>query len=102
MATAHKEQAVDLSFAGEPLRHESAHLHVSGEAQYADDIPLPATALHAAIGISTVAHAHIRSMDLDAVRRAPGVVCVITAPDVPGINDFGPVIADDPILAGKP
>ena len=100
MATEHEEQ-VDLSFAGEPLRHESAHLHVSGEAQYADDIPLPATALHAAIGISTVAHAHVRSMNLDAVRRAPGVVCVITAPDVPGVNDFGPVIADDPILAGK-
>src|SRR5262245_45543481 len=94
-------ELVHISFAGQPQRHESAHLHVSGEALYADDMPLPATALHAAIGISTVAHGNIRSMDLEAVRKAPGVVCVITAKDVPGINDFGPVIHDDPILTEK-
>ena len=91
-------ELVHVSFAGQPLRHESAHLHVSGEAQYADDIPLPANALHAAIGMSTVAHGRIRSMDLDAVRKAPGVICVVTAADVPGLNDFGPVIHDDPIF----
>ena len=92
-------ELVHVSFAGQPLRHESAHLHVSGEAQYADDIPLPANALHAAIGMSSIAHGRVRSMDLEAVRRAPGVVNVITAADVPGVNDFGPVIHDDPILA---
>jgi xanthine dehydrogenase large subunit len=92
-------ELVHISFAGQPLRHESAHLHVSGEAQYADDIPLPAIALHAAIGTSSIAHGRIHSMNLDAVRGAPGVVCVVTAADVPGINDFGPVIRDDPILA---
>jgi xanthine dehydrogenase large subunit len=92
-------ELVHISFAGQPLCHESAHLHVSGEAQYADDIALPAIALHAAIGTSSIAHGRIRSMNLDAVRRAPGVVCVVTAADVPGINDFGAVVRDDPILA---
>lgn len=39
------------------IAHESAHLHVSGEAIYIDDIPeLPGT-LHATLGLSTVAHA---------------------------------------------
>src|ERR1700693_507386 len=85
--------------AGEPLQHESAHLHVSGEAVYTDDIPLPANTLHAALGTTTVAHGRIRSMDLTAVRAAPGVVEVATAADVPGKNDFGPVGRDDPILA---
>ncbi len=87
------------STAGVASRHDSAHLHVSGEARYADDIPLPAGSLHAALGMSTVAHGRIRSMDLTAVRTALGVVCVITAADVPGHNSYGPILDDDPIFA---
>ncbi|MGI9450326.1 MAG: xanthine dehydrogenase molybdopterin binding subunit, partial [Geminicoccaceae bacterium] len=79
--------------------HESAELHVSGEATYTDDIPELAGTLHCALGLSQKAHAKIRSMDLDAVRAAPGVAAVLTASDIPGKNDCGPIIADDPILA---
>ncbi|HEY7752998.1 MAG TPA: xanthine dehydrogenase molybdopterin binding subunit [Steroidobacteraceae bacterium] len=84
---------------GEALPHESAHLHVSGEALYTDDIPLPEGALHAAIGLSERAHARILELDLDDVRRAPGVVAVLTAADIPGENNHGPVVHDDPIFA---
>jgi xanthine dehydrogenase large subunit len=84
---------------GDDVVHESAHLHVSGEAVYCDDIPLPPDTLHAAIGISEKAHARIRSLDLGAVLSAPGVVAVLTAADIPGKNNHGPVIADDPIFA---
>jgi len=86
------------TIAGVSTRHDSAHLHVSGRAIYTDDINLPAGALHAALGMSTVAHGRLRSMDLDAVRKAPGVVCVITAADIPGHNSYGPILDDDPIL----
>ncbi len=79
--------------------HESAVLHVLGQATYTDDIPELRGTLHAALGLSTVAHARIRSMDLTAVRRAPGVVAVYTAEDIPGVNDCGPILHDDPILA---
>ncbi|RKP50919.1 xanthine dehydrogenase molybdopterin binding subunit [Trinickia fusca] len=79
--------------------HESAHLHVSGRATYTDDIPLVAGTLHAALGLSSKAHAKIVSMNLDAVRATPGVVAVFTAEDVPGVNECGPIIHDDPILA---
>ncbi|MBM3347826.1 MAG: xanthine dehydrogenase molybdopterin binding subunit, partial [Betaproteobacteria bacterium] len=89
----------DARVAGAALPHESAHLHVSGSARYADDIPLPANALHAALGVSSVAHARIRALDLSAVRAAPGVVCVVTAADVPGVNNCGPILEDDPIFA---
>jgi xanthine dehydrogenase large subunit len=84
---------------GAALPHESAHLHVSGEALYTDDIPLPEGTLHAAIGLAEHAHARIRSLDLEAVRRAPGVVLVLTAADIPGENNHGPVVHDDPIFA---
>ena len=79
--------------------HESAHLHVAGEATYVDDIPELAGTLHCALGLSQKAHARIRSLDLEAVRFAPGVVAVLTAADIPGANDCGPIIHDDPILA---
>jgi xanthine dehydrogenase large subunit len=84
---------------GRPQAHESAHLHVSGHATYIDDIALPANTLHAALGMSTVAHARIRSMDLTAVAAAPGVIDVVTAADIPGTNNYGPILADDPIFA---
>ncbi len=80
------------------IRHESAHLHVSGRALYADDIPLPVNAVHAAFGSSTIAHGRIRSMDTAPVLASPGVVAVATAADVPGENNYGSIVHDDPIF----
>jgi len=79
--------------------HESAELHVSGEAAYTDDLPEFAGTLHVALGLSRHAHARIVSLDLEAVRAAPGVVAALTAADIPGENNCGPVLHDDPILA---
>ncbi|MBC7625434.1 MAG: xanthine dehydrogenase molybdopterin binding subunit [Aeromicrobium sp.] len=79
--------------------HESAHLHVSGEAVYIDDIPELHGTLYAALGLSERAHANVMAMDLSRVHAAPGVVAVLTARDIPGRNDCGPIIHDDPILA---
>ncbi len=81
-------------------RHDSAHKHVSGAAVYIDDIPEPAGTLHAGLGLSTVAHGILKSVDLAAVRAAPGVVAVLTHEDVPGVNDISPSnMHDDPVLA---
>ncbi|MDQ6437325.1 xanthine dehydrogenase molybdopterin binding subunit [Mesorhizobium sp. LHD-90] len=81
-------------------RHDSAHKHVTGEAVYIDDMPEPEGTLHGALGLSTVAHATIRGIDLSAVKTAPGVIDVLTAADVPGENDISPTGRhDEPILA---
>src|SRR3546814_15976016 len=85
--------------AGASLPHESAELHVSGEATYTDDIPEIQGTLHCALGMSQKAHARITAMDLDAVRRAPGVVAVLTAADIPGENNYVPVVHAAPLLA---
>jgi len=80
--------------------HESAQLHVTGAADYTDDIPSPANTLHAYLGLSTVARARITGMDLAAVRAAPGVVDVLLADDIPGHNDVSPTgLNDDPVFA---
>ena len=68
--------------------HESAHLHVAGTATYTDDIPELAGTLHAALGMSTQAHARIVNMDLDRVKAAPGVVAVFTSADIPGTVSY--------------
>lgn len=91
---AHEQHA-----AGAPHPHESAALHVSGRAQYIDDLVEPSGTLHAALGLSTRAHARLRAIDLDAVRAMPGVAAVLTARDIAGDNDCGPIVHDDPILA---
>lgn len=84
---------------GRARPHESAVLHVLGQATYTDDIPETAGTLHAALGLSGRAHARILAVDLEPVRASRGVVAVLTARDIPGLNDCGPIIHDDPILA---
>ena len=63
--------------------HESAALHVSGEATYVDDIPELAGTRHVALGLSQRAHARIKSISLDAVKSSPGVVAVLSVADIP-------------------
>ena len=80
--------------------HDSAHKHVAGRAEYIDDLLEPDGLVHAYLGISSRAHAEIASLDLDAVRAAPGVIAVLTADDVPGENDISTVHKhDEPVFA---
>jgi xanthine dehydrogenase large subunit len=84
----------------QPLPHDSARKHVTGEAAYVDDLPEPAGTLHAYLGLSDRAHAKIASLELDAVRASPGVVAVLTAADIPGANDVSSTGRhDEPLLA---
>ena len=84
---------------GQPVPHDSAHLHTTGQATFTDDIPEPVGLLHMALGVSEKAHARIVSLDLAAVKATPGVVEVLLPGDIPGENNFGPIVHDDPILA---
>jgi xanthine dehydrogenase large subunit len=84
---------------GAPLPHDSAHLHVTGQASYTDDLPEPRDLLHVAVGMSRVAHADIGTIDLSKVLAVPGVVDVCIASDIAGANNCGPIVADDPIFA---
>lgn len=84
----------------EALPHDSAVRHVTGEALYIDDLPEPHGLLHVQLGLSAKAHARLTRVDLDAVRAAEGVVCVLTAAEVPGENDVSPTHRhDEPLLA---
>src|SRR5690606_18068841 len=84
---------------GQSLTHESARLHVTGAAQYTDDLPEQQGTLHAALGLSQRAHAKIVSMDLSKVRAAPGVVEVVGINDIPGEKYLGAFLHDEPVFA---
>ena len=81
-------------------RHDSAHKHVSGAAAYIDDLREPAGLLHVCLGTGGEAHARVTGLDLEAVRAAEGVVAVLAAADIPGVNDISPTHRDDePVFA---
>ncbi|HQR11503.1 MAG TPA: xanthine dehydrogenase molybdopterin binding subunit [Casimicrobiaceae bacterium] len=84
---------------GAGLPHDSSALHVTGTAAYTDDLPEPRGTLHVALGVSPLAHGRLNGVRLEDVRAAPSVVDVITAADIPGDNDVGPIQHDDPIFA---
>ena len=84
---------------GVSIPHDSAAKHVSGRAIYIDDMAEPPGLLHAYLALSPHAHARIKSIDLTAVIATPGVAAVMTAADVPGVNDVGPAFLGDPVFA---
>ncbi len=99
-----KELMPDTDFAGQQgqdIIHESAHLHVTGEAVYTDDIPELRGTLYAALILSPVAHGQLigDGIDYTAIMKEHGVVAVYTAKDIPGENNCGPIVHDDPFLA---
>jgi aerobic carbon-monoxide dehydrogenase small subunit len=68
-------------FVGERIKRREDPQLISGTATYVDDVRLPGM-LSAVILRSPHAHAKINSINVDAARNAPGVVCVLTGEDV--------------------
>lgn len=85
--------------AGQKIAHDSAVLHVTGKAQYLDDLPEPPHLLHAALVTSPHAHARILSINARQAVEEYGAAAVITAKDIPGHNEAGPILHGEPALA---
>ncbi|MBI5511846.1 MAG: xanthine dehydrogenase family protein [Deltaproteobacteria bacterium] len=83
---------------GKSPRRVDAGAKASGTARYTADLSF-ANLLVGYPVTSRFTHARIRRIDVSAARRVPGVVAVLTAEDVPGQNQIGVVIADQPLLA---
>ncbi|KAM1100206.1 hypothetical protein FF1_006655 [Malus domestica] len=86
---------------GSPEVHLSARLQVTGEAEYADDTPLPPNGLHAALILSRKPHARIRSIDDSGAKLSPGFAGIYLAKDVPADNNIGPVVEDEELFASE-
>ncbi|AVP98021.1 xanthine dehydrogenase molybdopterin binding subunit [Ahniella affigens] len=78
--------------------HESAVGHVTGTARYSDEIPETHGTLSAWPVQAPHAHARLLGIDISAAAKMPGVHAVLTATDIPGANQTGPIIPDEPLL----
>jgi len=81
------------------VAQESAHKHVSGESVFVDDINVSDQMLSGRVVYSPYAKAKIKSFDLEKARALPGVFAVLSARDIPGENNLGPIVHDEPCLA---
>jgi len=82
-------------------KHESAVGHVTGRAVYTDEQREP-------LGLASLypvqaphARATLVALDTAAARTMPGVLAVLTAHDIPGENDTGPIRHDEPLIAAE-
>ncbi|HEX8824166.1 MAG TPA: xanthine dehydrogenase molybdopterin binding subunit [Archangium sp.] len=82
-----------------PSLHDSGLKHTSGEALYVDDLPAPPGLLVGHIVASPHAHARLVRKDAARARALPGVHAVLFAEDIPGENQIGAVVHDEPLLA---
>lgn len=81
------------------MKHLDSAAHTRGESAYVDDATPPDRLLHAAVFGSPIAHGTLRRLDVEVARRQDGVVAVLTAEDIPGENQIGPIIPDEELLA---
>ena len=86
---------------GQPARRLDGQAKVDGSEAFGDDVA-PAGALVARVIRAPHASAGFTFGDLEAWRNAqPGIHCILTADDVPGLNAFGviPGFIDQPVFA---
>ena len=86
---------------GRSLPRLEAREKVSGRAEYTHNLSLPGM-LHAKIFRSTIAHGRIKSIDVSAAKKVPGVHRVVTIEDIKTVIPnpyYGPAFHDQPILA---
>ena len=87
----------ELKWVGKPVGRRDGVGKVTGETKFFSDMQLP-NMLYAKVARSKYPHALIRKIDTKKAEEVPGVVAVLTHRDVPGLNRFGIVVADQPAL----
>jgi len=81
------------------MKHGDLDLHSRGQARFLDDLPEPEGLLHAVVLCSPIAHGAIKRLDTGKAKQSRGVRAVLTAADIPGSNQIGTLVADEPLLA---
>ncbi len=101
MATMTMDQAKVGAQVGRSVPRLEGRDKVTGRAEYTHTMRLPGM-LHAKLFRSTVAHGRIKSIDVSAAKKVPGITAVITIDDVMKVLPnpyYGPAFHDQPILA---
>ncbi|MBN1666981.1 MAG: 2Fe-2S iron-sulfur cluster binding domain-containing protein, partial [Anaerolineales bacterium] len=88
-----------LRVVGQAQVRPDAQAKVTGSAIFTDDLHFDGM-LHAAVKRAGVPHGTLKSLDVSKARQLEGVVCVLTAEDIPGEQNHGLFTLDWPALVG--
>ena len=92
----------DFLYVGKVSQRWDAVAKVTGKALFTADFLKYYKNLVYVYSVRTkYAHAVIRKLDISEAAKYPGVLKVLTAKDIPGINDVGYVLPDQPLLADR-
>lgn len=83
------------------MTNTDSFTHTRGESIYLDDIPVLTGTLYGAVYGSPIAHGKILNLDLSVAAAMEGVVRIFTYKDIPGENQIGGIVPDEPLLAEK-
>jgi xanthine dehydrogenase large subunit len=81
------------------MQNIDAYSHTRGESIYLDDIPEISGTLFGAVFDSPIAHGKIKSLDMSEALQCKGIVRIFTYKDIPGHNQIGGIVPDEPLLA---
>ncbi|RED46858.1 xanthine dehydrogenase large subunit [Winogradskyella eximia] len=93
-----KLDAVSLSLK-QSIKNLDSYTHVRGESLYVDDVNIRQGTFHAVVFDSPKAHGKIKHIDYSKAEALEGVERIFTYKDVPGENEIGGIIADEPLFA---
>ncbi len=81
------------------MQNIDSYTHTRGESIYLDDIPVLNGTLYGAAFGSPHAHGKILNLNVEDALLIPGVVRIFTHKDIPGRNQIGGIVPDEPLLA---
>ncbi|WP_299120098.1 molybdopterin cofactor-binding domain-containing protein [uncultured Winogradskyella sp.] len=93
-----KLDAVSMSIK-QSIKNMDSYTHVRGESLYVDDVNVRQGTFHAVVFDSPKAHGKIKSIDYSKAEALDGVERIFTYKDVPGENEIGGIIKDEPLFA---
>lgn len=81
------------------MKNADVKMHVCGKSVFVDDIQAPAGLLYAVLFTSPAAKAIIKKLNTDNAKKAEGIAAIFTYKDIPGKNQIGHMVEDQPFLA---
>lgn len=98
IALGSKLDAVSMSIK-QSIKNMDSYTHVRGESLYVDDVNIRQGTFHAVVFDSPKAHGKIKHIDYSKAEALEGVERIFTYKDIPGKNQIGGIIADEPLFA---
>ncbi|MEE9465157.1 MAG: xanthine dehydrogenase family protein, partial [Candidatus Neomarinimicrobiota bacterium] len=89
-----------LNYLGKSIKRVDAPDKVTGRTRYTTDMEVPGM-VHAYPVFSSIPFGRITKVDLGRAERADGFLAAVLAADIPGENQVGVIVEDQPLLAGE-